>query len=179
MVDPFLGRGLGHGHQSHGAFLKRPDRIPVPIPVDAATGGVRGGSGDAGSPEGFAVDPGGVVVPVEQIDRPFGHDPVKEGPVRDTAVEALHGPAPADDPVGVRVCGGIGVDALQVLAQLGGTGEVTLAKLNPAHHGMNMSVLKARDEHPAAEVDDFGAGAAEVEHVVVRTDRLDPSVLDR
>jgi hypothetical protein len=107
-----------------------------------------------------------MVVPVDQVDRAIGDDPVEGGLVGHPAREDLHGPAAADDPLGVRMGCGVPGDAAQVLVQVGGAGQVALAQFDTPHHGVDVRVLEAGEEEPAAQVDHLGSRAGQVADLV-------------
>ena len=52
--------------------------------------------------------------------------------------------------------------------------EIALEHVEPAAHGMDVRVLEARQEHPAAEVDDLRPCVEQGPDVVVAADGRDP-----
>ena len=61
---------------------------------------------------------------------------------------------------------GVGRDDLEVLGLGRALVEVASHQLEAARDGVHVRVLEARDEHPPRQVDDLGARADEVAHLV-------------
>ncbi len=117
------------------------------------------------------------MVPVGEVDRTVRDDGVEQLPGRQTALEALHRPAAAGDPLLVGVGVGVGADPLQVVGHPDGSGEVADGQLGAAEDGVDVRVLEARQQQLAGEVDDLGVRADQVPDLVV-ADRGDPAAGD-
>ena len=146
--------------------------IPTGVPSGSRSirplAGIRGRGGDPGELQGARVHPGAVSVTVGEEDGPVGDDRVERLAAGDAAGECLHRPAVADDPLAIRVGGGVGGDGREVVLGRGGPVEVALDAAEPARGRMALGIGEPGGDRPASEVDHPGPWAAGREDVAVR-----------
>jgi len=73
---------------------------------------------------------------------------------------------------------GVGGDELAVLGGALAAGEVALEPLGPAEKRVGVSILEAWEEHPATQVDHFGARADQHAHLAPGAHGDDPTAAD-
>ncbi len=156
-----------------------PAGAAVGAPLDPAVGRVGGPIVHTGDLEGAAVDPGAMAVAIGEENRSVGDDGIEILPQRGATGESPHRPSSAQDPLFVRLGGGISGDRLE------GFG----AGLNPQHgepeqfeprgDRVAVGVLKTRDQQTAAKVDNVGGGPDVLADLPVAADGDDPTPLDR
>ncbi len=139
-----------------GPLVERAARLAAGrIPLDASVPGVGRVPGDARDLEGPAVHPGAVAVPVHEEHGPVGDDVVEVLTPRRSTREEVHGPSTAHDPGLLGVFPSVLGDDPPVSVEGAHALEVDAQAVPARLRGMNVSVLKAGDEHPAPEVDDL------------------------
>jgi hypothetical protein len=143
----------------HSPFLKHPDGLARRVPFEPAVCRIGRVPCDTGEFQRAAVDPGAVVVAVGQIHRPVRYDRVQQRLRRRTALEGLHGPAAAGDPLSVGVRVGVRPnDGKRVPGRLR-PGQVALGELQARRHRVDVRVLEPGQEQPSGEIDHFGPRA--------------------
>ncbi len=159
-------RGVA-GDQVHGALLEESGGFAPVVALDAAVGGVGSAAVDPGEGERPAVDPGAVVVAVDQAGGAVRDGRVELLPGGGAAVEGVHGPAAAGDPVvcGVRV--GIGPYGRDSGGGVAGAGEVALGEFLPGGDRVDVGVLEAGEQEASGEVHHLGARADEFAYLVM------------
>jgi len=179
-VDDLLGGGLRNQplNQGHRALVQHPGGTAVSIAFDASVGRVGGVGGDPGRRQRHRVDPGAVVVAVGQEYRTIGHQVVERRRCRHATGKGRHRPAATQDPLLIRVVGGIGGDHGLVLAHVVGVGQVAAQQLHAATDGVNVGVLETGDQQPTGEVDHLGS-RTDQRSDIDRSDRNDAPAQDR
>jgi hypothetical protein len=170
-----IDRGLHVGEERHRPLMQGSGCRPGRVALDAAVGGVGCACRDAGDLERAGVHPHAVMVSVTQRDGPVGHHAVEGLGHRRAAREERHRPPGAEDPglvgMGVRVLR----DDAQAVLSVESAGQVALQQLDTGLHGVDVRVLEARQQHPAAQIDDLGHRARHVRERARFGDREDRS----
>jgi hypothetical protein len=147
-------RGQELVDQVHRALVQRTGGEAVRAAFDPPVRWVRRCRIHPGEFQRAGIDPGAVVVRVDEVDRPVRHDFVEQLARGVAAGEVRLVPAAAGDP-GLWLQCRIGVDARQDGVQPGDVGEVAAAPLDAAIDGVDMGVREAGREEPAGQIHRF------------------------
>ena len=167
--------------QAHGPVVQRARRAPGSVPLDPAVRRVGGASRrHRGDRQGRGVHPGAVVIPVRQEGGPPAGHRVQVIGRRQAPGEggtwSSRRRAPRRPAAGIELVGGDGLLALGLDRR---SGQVAAQALQAAADRMHMRVAEGRQRQPAAQVDDPGAAAGPLPHLLVAADGGDHAVADR
>ena len=177
-----LGRGgLRHVRrdQAHRPVVQRARRAAGAVPLDPAVRRVGGARVDARDGQRRRVHPGAVVIPVRQEGGPPAGDRVQVIGRRQAAGEGRHGPAAAEHPAAGRQGRAVLGHGVQAFVPGPQADQVAAQALQAAADRVHVRVAEGRQRQPPAQVDDAGAAAGQLPHLVVVADRLDQAVADR